>query len=110
MLADPSASLTTIVEFAIGIAGFSAVIAVLGGREHWSEQDRLRTHNLIVFALVPGFLSLLALAALSQIDVIGASRIVSVFAFVIGVIVWVASRRRSLVAMRCSFCSTSPYF
>ena len=98
MLADPFASLTTIVEFAIGIAGFSAVIAVLGGREHWSEQDRVRTHNLIVFALVPGFLSLLALAALSQIDVIGASRIVSVFAFVIGIIVWVASRRRSLVA------------
>ena len=98
MLSDPSASLTTIVEFAVGIAGFSAVIAVLGGREQWSKQDRLRTHNHIVFALVPGFLSLLALAALSQTDVIGASRIVSAVAFVIGIVVWVVSQRRSLAA------------
>jgi hypothetical protein len=61
MLADPSSSLAIIVEFAIGLAGFSGVIAVFGGRDGWSGTDRFRTGNLIVLAMIPGFMALLTI-------------------------------------------------
>jgi hypothetical protein len=57
-----------IAEFSIGLAGFSAIIAVFAGRDgRWAASDRQRGVVLILTALTPGFISFVALG-LGTID------------------------------------------
>ncbi len=51
-----------IIEFSIGLAGFSGIVAVYAGRDgRWSPVDRFRSANLISAALIPGFVAFITL-------------------------------------------------
>lgn len=59
-------SLTAIAEFSIGLAGFTAIVAVFANsREKVGATMRLRTMNLLIISFVPGFIALLLLVLLS---------------------------------------------
>jgi len=53
--------LGNVVEFSIGLAGFSGVVAAFTNRSRWSSLERYRLINLLSCALVPAFTSLIAL-------------------------------------------------
>jgi hypothetical protein len=53
--------LSTVIEFSIGLAGFSGVVAAMGRNAGWSELERYRVVNLLQAALAPAFLSFAAL-------------------------------------------------
>ena len=59
-------SLSTIAEFSIGLAGFTAIVAIFANsREKVGATMLLRTMNLLVISFVPGFIALLLLVLLS---------------------------------------------
>ena len=58
-----------VVEFSIGLAGFSGVVAVFSTyRSDWVELHRWRIRNLLLFSIGPGFLALIALGLLKILD------------------------------------------
>ena len=64
--------LSTIVEFSVGLAGFSGVIGIFIHRSgHWAHVDRFRITNLLVMSLTPGFLAFFTLGLLqvAQADI-----------------------------------------
>ncbi len=53
-------SLTSIVEFAIALAGFSGIVVALGKQPgRWAPADRIRVLNVLVFAFGAGFMAYL---------------------------------------------------
>ena len=53
-------SLTSIVEFAIALAGFSGIVVALGRQPgRWAPADRIRVLNVLVFAFGAGFMAYL---------------------------------------------------
>jgi len=56
---DPQATLTTIAEVSVALAGFTGVVAVLGGRrDHaWTPEERLQLRTLVETSLTALFLS-----------------------------------------------------
>jgi hypothetical protein len=60
-MAQETELLSTIVEFSIGLAGFSGVIAAMSRNAGWSELEKFRVVNLLQAALAPAFLSFAAL-------------------------------------------------
>lgn len=73
-------NLALIVEFSIGLAGFSAIVtAFLQKSSSLSPVDRFRTLNLLLLALTPAFLSFLCIGLLILSgDIILASRVTSI--------------------------------
>ena len=58
--------LSTVVEFSIGLAGFSGVVGIFIHRSgQWIYVDRFRITNLLLMSLTPGFLSFVTLGLLS---------------------------------------------
>jgi len=54
--------LSTIVEFSVGLAGFSGVVGVFIHRSgQWIYVDQFRVTNLLLMSLTPGFLSFISL-------------------------------------------------
>lgn len=54
--------LSTIVEFSVGLAGFSGVVGIFIHRSgQWIYVDQFRTTNLLLMSLTPGFLSFISL-------------------------------------------------
>jgi len=86
MISDPISSLTIVIEFAVGLVGFSGVIAVFGGRESWTGTDKFRTRNLIVLPMIPTIAAFLTIACLEHTTLITAARIGAALVFLLGVV------------------------
>ena len=58
-LFDPQATLTTIAEVSVALAGFTGVVAVLGSRRdhEWTPEERLQLRTLVETSLTALFLS-----------------------------------------------------
>ena len=56
---DPQATLTTIAEVSVALAGFTGVVAVLGSRRdhEWTPEERLQLRTLVETSLTALFLS-----------------------------------------------------
>ncbi len=56
---DPQATLTTIAEVSVALAGFTGIAAVLGSRrdQEWTPEERLRLRTLVETSLTALFLS-----------------------------------------------------
>jgi hypothetical protein len=65
---DPGEALTATMEAAIGLAGFSGIVVVLGRRSQgeWRPQEELRLTNLLVGSLTAFLVSLLGVLLLSS--------------------------------------------
>ena len=92
--------LSTVVEFSIGLAGFSGVVGIFINRSgQWIHVDRFRVTNLLVMSLTPGFLSFVTLGLLpiteSAIQISSA-----IFAAVIALILIIIPRARTKVPAR----------
>jgi len=57
-----------VVEFSIGLAGFSGVVAAFTYRTRWGVIETYRLVNLLFAALIPGFTAFVSLAALERED------------------------------------------
>ena len=78
-----------IVEFSIGLAGFSGVVAVFSTyRSEWVELHRWRIRNLLLFSIGPGFLALIALGLLKILDETVAWRIATFTSAIYALIVF----------------------
>ena len=67
-MADSIDLLSTIVEFSIGLAGFSGVVGIFLRRSgDWAYVDRFRLTNLLIMSLMPGFLAFFALGLLQTL-------------------------------------------
>ena len=53
--------LTSVIEFSIGLAGFSGVVAAMNRTAGWSPLEKYRVVNLMQTSLAPAFLSFVAL-------------------------------------------------
>lgn len=61
-MAEPADLLSTIVEFSIGLAGFSGVIGIFINQSgRWAYVDRFRITNLLIMSLTPGFMAFFTL-------------------------------------------------
>ena len=61
--------LSTIVEFSVGLAGFSGVVGIFIHRSgEWLYVDRFRITNLLIMSLTPGFLAFLSLGLIPIAD------------------------------------------
>jgi len=56
--------LGNVIEFSIGLGGFSGIVAVFMNRSRWTALERYRLINLLMAALVPAFASFIALGML----------------------------------------------
>ena len=64
-MTDATELLSTVVEFSIGLAGFSGVVGIFIHRSgQWIYVDRFRVTNLLLMSLTPGFLSFITLGLL----------------------------------------------
>ncbi len=96
-MSEASELLSTIVEFSIGLAGFSGVIGIFIHRSgEWIYVDRYRIMNLLTMSLVPGFLAFLTLGLLPITD-----RAITVsaaaFALTVGMLLILIGRARAKV-------------
>ena len=65
-MSESTELLSTIVEFSIGLAGFSGVVGAFIHRSgDWLFVDRFRLTNLLLMSLTPGFLSFFSLGLLN---------------------------------------------
>lgn len=60
-MASETELLTSIIEFSIGLAGFSGVIAAMSRHTAWSTLEKFRVENILLCSLIPAFLSFAAL-------------------------------------------------
>ena len=68
-MSEATELLSTIVEFSIGLAGFSGVVGIFIHRSgQWIYVDRFRITNLLLMSLTPGFLSFISLGLLPIVD------------------------------------------
>jgi len=59
---DPIDALAALAQISIGLAGFSGIVlAFTSNPESWAPEDRFRMENLLIFALIGAFGTLLAL-------------------------------------------------
>ena len=92
------AKLGNIVEFSIGLGGFSAIVSAFlqQSGEQLAPVDRFRTMTMLLLALMPAFISFLFIGLMLELfrsD--DAVRITSgVFAICIALVVWQNSRSR----------------
>ncbi len=89
--------LSTVIEFSIGLAGFSGVVGIFIHRSRqWIYVDRFRVTNLLLMSLTPGFLSFFTLGLLpiseSAIQISAA-----IFASIIVLLLTIIPRARSRV-------------
>jgi hypothetical protein len=92
--------LSTIVEFSIGLAGFSGLVGVFMHRSgQWIYVDKFRITNLLLMSLTPGFLAFISLGLLSitsnAIEISGA-----IFAFTVALLLIFIPRARFKVPER----------
>ena len=67
MLSDPADALGSVIEFSIGLAGFSGIVAVFAHRNSGLDHaDRLRLGVLLTNSLIPGFMAFFSLGALQH--------------------------------------------
>ena len=68
-MTEATEMLSTIVEFSVGLAGFSGVVGIFIHRSgQWLYVDRFRINNLLIMSLTPGFLAFLSLGLLQIAD------------------------------------------
>ena len=96
-MSEASDLLSTIVEFSIGLAGFSGIVGIFINRSgQWIYVDRFRVTNLLLMSLTPGFLSFISLGLLPIVD--GAIEIsAAIFATTIVLLLTFIPRARSRV-------------
>ncbi|MGK0223075.1 MAG: hypothetical protein ACI9ON_002318 [Limisphaerales bacterium] len=96
-MSESTELLSTIVEFSIGLAGFSGVVGIFIHRSgKWIYVDRFRILNLLIMSLTPGFLSFVSLGLLqttsNAIEISAA-----IFAATLAILMFFISRARSKV-------------
>jgi hypothetical protein len=110
---DPEGILTTLAEVGIALAGFSGIVAVLGGRagDTWSEVDRLRLSLLVhtsFAAVIWSFAPLLLTAADLSTAIVWQ---VTSGAYVAYLLVVLAYRSRQMrAAVRAGWVETEPAY
>lgn len=68
-MSDPTELLSTIVEFSVGLAGFSGLVGAFMHRSgKWLYVDQFRITNLLLMSLTPGFLAFLTLGLIQVSD------------------------------------------
>lgn len=98
-MADDAGLLGYVVEFSIGLGGFSGIVVVFAQRSgEWAPVDRFRVANLLQISLTPGFVAFFALGMSSLVNEVLAWKFGS--ALLALVLVWmlfsVPLRRRQL--------------
>ncbi|TNF84859.1 MAG: hypothetical protein EP301_10715 [Gammaproteobacteria bacterium] len=99
-MSEATELLSTVVEFSIGLAGFSGVVGIFIHRSgQWIYVDRYRVTNLLLMSLTPGFLAFITLGLLSITE--DAVRIsATLFASTIFLLLTFIPRARSKVSAR----------
>jgi|GEM_PF-2031908 len=96
-MSESTELLSTIVEFSIGLAGFSGVVGIFIHRSGtWIYVDRFRILNLLLMSLTPGFLSFISLG-LVQITSKAIEVSAAISAATLAILVFFISRARSKV-------------